>query len=156
MTTLYDLINLNPDAPALDPLIVDCIGMDVAKFNQAIRDGIETLTYRLKLAGFYSFNMLLVVNSKLSVINDIQTVRGYPFVTLVPDEYAPQGVAYLLTVEAEGRKIIHPPYNSPYDTMTWQEYFVRVMQKEPIKIQVDIPWAQAKFVNVFQGKDRGA
>ena len=149
MTTLNDLINLNPEAPALDPLIVDCVGMDIARFDQAIRDGIDTLTYRLKQSGFYSFKMLLVVNSILSVINDVQAFRGYPFVTLIPDEYTPEGIVYLLTMEADGRRIIHPPYNTrpPHDVMMWEEYFVKVMLGEPVKILVDIPWAQAKFIN---------
>jgi hypothetical protein len=139
---------LNSSAPALDPLIIDWETKGLTEdLPGQVYDCLTIIKGRLFNAGFTDYQQAILSTPK--IIDFLQNYL-YPKIlkvrflknTSIPNEI------FILTKSGNGIPFIHPPYNSNYGIMSWDEYFLRVGKGEKLNLMIPVPWAQAKIINI--------
>lgn len=132
-------VDLGMNKPALDPIIIDCIGFD--DLPRRVKDVYAIICSRLTNANMINGAKIVFIAQS----NIIELFTNSCSFELCKDQYTGNNNAYLLTLSANGNQLIAPPLG-----MTWDDYFLSLKETNtPIKpIRVLAPWAQAKFLNI--------
>lgn len=128
-----------PSVP-IDPIMVDCQGMDAGKLSEVIKSTAWRLETRKKYAGIQKAASAFVCSKKMAEQLSLE------FVDVVLSDHLPMDTAYLLTKEVDDRQAILPS-----DDLTWEEFFQKVLRGEQCKLIVAYPWLQARFDNIQVG-----
>jgi len=133
-------LNLNTNAPALDPYIRDMQHQPLSE--KILNDVYNATVYKLENAGFYKeYDIKLISRYSFNF-----SILGIEYCT---DKSCPDGTLFLLTFSANGTHFITPPYGEgEYAPMSWNEWFIRTGEGEQLSIVIIAPWAQAKFINI--------
>lgn len=116
---------------SLDPIVIENISYNALRNH--VTEAIEVIKWRLFDANCFSYEMILVSQTKLSLM-----LKGP--VVLIVDEKVPPNTVYILTT-----KINNKPTIRPLDNLLWEEWMIQAMLGKQPKLSIVPMWAQARI-----------
>ena len=112
--SLDKLIGLNPDAPALSSILIDCKNLTRLDLLFTLSDVIGRILELVERESIISYKVGLVGNPQ--TLGDLPKFEN---VETIPEQFAPDRTIYVLTLRIDGRDIIRPA-----NYQSWDEYFM--------------------------------
>lgn len=129
--------------PSIDSMIIEMTSDQ--KLEVVIYNTIGELRRRLSYAGFRKSRQAVIANKEIiNFLRDCSLIN----IKLITSSDFPKDTAIILTASADKRLLIHPPYKKDHSIMSWDEFFLRRLRGEQLKILVVAPWAQAKIMGI--------